>query len=63
MPAALAAEKISRQIEDLEAAVIVAFDFISAIIDRIVFARNTIDKERLIRTTVEALSKFLIEES
>jgi hypothetical protein len=47
----------------LEAAVIVAFDFISAIIDRIVFARNTIDKERLIRTTVEALSKFLIEES
>jgi AcrR family transcriptional regulator len=54
---------VDRQIDDLEAAVIVSFDFISAIVDRIVFARNTIDKERLIRTTVEALSKFLIEES
>lgn len=49
------------QAEDLEATAIVAFDFISAIVDQIVFGKNTIERERIITTAVDALMKFLIK--
>ena len=48
------------KLEDREAAAIIAFEFISAIVDQIVFGKNMIDKERIIQTGVEALSRFLI---
>ena len=46
-------------VEDLEAIAIVAFDFISAIVDRIVFGGKSIDRERILRTGVDALFGFL----
>jgi hypothetical protein len=52
--------QVNLKIDDLEAAVIVAFDFISAVVDHVVFERNTIDKERIIKTAVDVLSKYLI---
>jgi AcrR family transcriptional regulator len=49
------------KIKDWEAAAIIAFEFISAIVDQIVFKKNLMDRERIISTAVEALSQFLIK--
>jgi Transcriptional regulator len=49
------------KIKDWEAASVIAFEFISAIVDQIVFGKNKIAKERIIQTGVEALLSFLIE--
>ncbi len=49
------------KVKDREAASIIAFELVSAIVDQIVFGKNTIDKERMISTAVEALMKFLTE--
>jgi AcrR family transcriptional regulator len=48
------------KVTDLEAAAIIAFEFISGVVDQIVFGKNTIDRERIIQAGVEALSRFLI---
>ena len=47
------------QVEDIEAAATLAFDFASAIVDRVVFGQNNIDKERIIKTGIDAIYKFL----
>jgi AcrR family transcriptional regulator len=49
------------KLKDLEAAAIITFDCISAIVDEIVFGKNTIDKERILETGIDALSKSLFE--
>ncbi len=43
---------------DLEATAIVTFDLISATVDRIVFEKNEIDKERLINSTIDVIYKY-----
>jgi AcrR family transcriptional regulator len=50
------------KVTDLEAAAVITFEFISAIVDQIVFGKNTIDRERIIQTGVEALARFLIDD-
>jgi AcrR family transcriptional regulator len=47
------------QVEDIEAAATLAFDFASAIVDQVVFGQSNIDKERIIKTGVDAIYKFL----
>jgi len=47
------------KIEDLEAAAIVSFEIISAIVDRIVFGER-VDRDRILQTGVNALFKFLM---
>jgi hypothetical protein len=49
------------KVNDSEAAAIVAFEFISTIVDQIVFGKNTIERDRIIITTVDVLMKFLVE--
>lgn len=44
--------------EDIEAAAIVTFDLISATVDRIVFGNNEIDRERLIRATIDIIYQY-----
>lgn len=46
--------------DDIEAAATVTYDFTSSIVDRIVFGKNTIDRERIIKAGVEALYRFLV---
>ena len=48
--------------DDLEAASVVAVDFINALVDRIVFKENVVDKERLIISGVEAIYKTFTRE-
>lgn len=47
------------KVADKEAAGIIAFDLINAIVDEIVFGRNTIDSERLLKAGIDALYKYL----
>ncbi len=47
--------------DDPEAAAIISFDFISAIVDRIAFGKNPVGKERIIRTGIGALHRFLFD--
>jgi AcrR family transcriptional regulator len=49
------------KMKDPEATGIIAFDFISAIVDEIVFGKSNIAKERLIETGVAALTRLLTE--
>jgi AcrR family transcriptional regulator len=44
--------------EDLEASAIVIFDLLSATVDRIVFGKNEIERERLINATINVVSKY-----
>ncbi len=46
------------QTMDIEATAIVVFDLISATIDRIVFGKNEIDRERLIDTTIDIVYRY-----
>ena len=46
--------------KDLEVTALICFDFISAIVDRIVFGGKTINRERILQTSVDALSGFLM---
>jgi len=57
-------EKYKEKIKcnDLEAASVVAVDFINALVDRIVFKENVVDKERLIISGVEAIYKTFTRE-
>jgi len=48
------------KIKDLEAAAVLSFDFISAIVDRIVFGNCKIERERLLETGIDAIYKFLM---
>ncbi|HEX3028584.1 MAG TPA: TetR/AcrR family transcriptional regulator [Clostridia bacterium] len=43
---------------DIEATAIVIFDLLSATIDRIVFGKNEIDRERLIDTSIDIVYKY-----
>jgi AcrR family transcriptional regulator len=49
--------------DDIEAAAMVAYDMTSSIVDRVVFGRNDISRERIIRAGVEALYRFLVSET
>ncbi len=49
------------QVEDIEAATTLAFDFASVIVDRVVFGPNNIDKERIIKNGIDAIYKFLFD--
>lgn len=44
--------------EDIEATAIATFDLISATVDRIVFGKNEIDRERLINATIDIVYKY-----
>lgn len=44
--------------EDIEAAAIATFDLISATVDRIVFGKNEMNKERLINATIDIVYKY-----
>lgn len=44
--------------EDIEATAIVTFDLISATVDRIVFGKNEIDRERLINAAIDIVYKY-----
>jgi hypothetical protein len=44
--------------EDLEASAIVIFDLLSATVDRIVFGKNEIERERLINAAINVVSKY-----
>jgi AcrR family transcriptional regulator len=48
-------------LEDVEATAIVIFDLISATIDRIVFGKNEIDRERLINATIDIVNKYFTD--
>ncbi|MDP4095002.1 MAG: TetR/AcrR family transcriptional regulator [Bacillota bacterium] len=50
--------KDSYQTEDIEAVAIVIFDLISATVDRIVFGKNEIDRERLIEKTIDIVYTY-----
>lgn len=45
---------------DLEAAAIVTFDLISSTVDRIVFGKNEINRDRLINTTIDMIYSYFI---
>lgn len=47
------------KVDDIEAARIIAFDLINAIVDRIVFEKNTIDSKRILEAGIEAVYKYL----
>jgi AcrR family transcriptional regulator len=47
-------------IADVEAAAMVTFDLISATVDRIVFEKNVIDRERLIDSVIDIIRKYWI---
>lgn len=44
--------------EDIEATAIVTFDLISATVDRIVFGKNEIERERLINAAIDIVYKY-----
>lgn len=46
--------------EDMEATAIVIFDFISATVDRIVFGKNEIEKDRLINAAVDIIQNYYL---
>lgn len=45
-------------LDDIEATAIVIFDLISATVDRIVFERNEIDRERLINAAIDIVHQY-----
>jgi len=45
---------------DIEAAATVFFDLISSTVDRIVFGKNELDRERLINMTIDILDKYFV---
>ena len=45
--------------EDIEATAIVIFDLISTTVDRIVFGKNEIDRERLINAAIDIVCRYL----
>ena len=47
------------KVKDFEAAAIVSFELISAVVDLVAFGNNTISRERIVNTTIDALYKFL----
>lgn len=47
------------QVEDIEAAAALVFDFSSSIVDRVVFGQSNIDNERIIKSGIDAIYKFL----
>ena len=47
--------------EDLEATAIVTYDMISSTVDRIVFGKNEIDRERLINAAIDVVYKYFIK--
>lgn len=47
--------------EDIEATAIVTFDLLSATVDRIVFGKNEIDRERLINAAIDIVYKYFTE--
>lgn len=49
------------KVDDLEATAVVTYDFISTIIDRIVFEKDSIDKGRILDAGISAISKYLFE--
>jgi len=48
--------------DDLESASVVAVDFINALVDRVVFKENVVDRERIIISGVEAIYKTFTRE-
>ena len=48
------------KLKDVEAAAAVSFELISAIVDRIVFGKNEIDRDRLIDAAVDAMYKYIL---
>lgn len=48
-------------LEDIEAIAIVTFDLLSATVDRIVFGKNEIDRERLINAAIDVVYKYFTE--
>jgi AcrR family transcriptional regulator len=46
--------------EDVEAAALITYDFMSAVIDGIVFGGYSIEKERIINACIEAIYRFLM---
>ncbi|HEX2925844.1 MAG TPA: TetR/AcrR family transcriptional regulator [Ruminiclostridium sp.] len=50
-----------KKLDDVEATAIVIFDLISATVDRIVFGKNEIDRERLINATIDVVYKYFTE--
>ncbi len=49
-----------KKLSDYEAAATVFFDLISSTVDRIVFGKNEIDRERLINMTIDILDNYFI---
>ncbi|WMJ89112.1 TetR/AcrR family transcriptional regulator [Anaerocolumna sp. MB42-C2] len=49
------------KVKDIEAAAIVTYKLINAVVDQIVFCKNKIDNERILQAGVDAVYKFLIE--
>ena len=49
------------QVEDLEAAASITYTLINSVVDQIVFAKNKIDRERLLNETVHAISVYLLK--
>ena len=47
-------------IVDIEAFITIVYDLISSTVDRIVFGKNEIDKERLINTTIDMIYRYLL---
>ncbi|SHK36649.1 transcriptional regulator, TetR family [Anaerocolumna jejuensis DSM 15929] len=56
----LVQHKEDLQSEDMEALSVVIVDYISALVDRIVFKDNIVDKQRILRAGIEALYKGLL---
>lgn len=48
------------KVEDIEAASVVAFNLISSTVDYIAFGENEIERERIIKATVDMMYKFLM---
>lgn len=56
----LVQHKEDLQSEDMEALSVVIVDYISALVDRIVFKDNIVDKQRILNAGIEALYKGLL---
>ena len=49
------------KVADIEAAGIIVYDLINAIVDRIIFERNIIDSKRILGAGIEAINKYLFK--
>lgn len=47
------------KVTDIEASAIIMYDIITSIVNRIVFGQNDIDNDRILKTGVDAIYKFL----